>query len=65
MSQTKRKKAEPRIKLQTITITNPNNLTKQAVLNIYFIGDDIVFGGINWYEYFDYEKMQQEKKAHE
>jgi len=48
--------------LQTIIITNPNNPTKQAVLNIYFMDDDIVFGGIGWYEYFDYEKVHNKKE---
>jgi hypothetical protein len=49
-------------RLQTIIITNPNNPLKQAVLNIYFIGNDIVVGGIGWYEYFEYEKMMEKEK---
>jgi hypothetical protein len=46
------------IKLQTITVTNPNDQTRQAVLNIWFIGKDIVIGGIGWTEYYDYEKQK-------
>lgn len=56
MSETKSK-----IKLQTITIVNPNDQTQQAVLNIWFIGKDIVIDGIGWYEYYDYEKLQKIK----
>ena len=57
------KEASPRkVRLQSVTITNPNNPIKQAVLNIYFLGDDIVLGGIGWFEYFDYEKIQKKKE---
>ena len=44
-------------KVQTITIVNPNDSTRQAVLNIWFIGKDIVIGGVGWYEYYDYEEL--------
>jgi hypothetical protein len=40
---------------------NPNNPTKQAVVNIWFVGDDIVLGGLEWYEYYEYEKIQKLK----
>ena len=59
MNKNKRKE---KVRLQTIIITNPNNPIKQAVLNIYFLGDDIVLGGIGWFEYFDYEKIQKKKE---
>ena len=49
-------------RIQTIIIVNPNNSTKQAVVNIWYIGDDIVLGGIGWCEYFDYEEIQKAKE---
>jgi len=53
---------KPKISLQTITVVNPNFRTSQAVLNIWFIGKDIVIGGIGWYEYQEYEKLQKKEK---
>lgn len=52
---------EKKISLQTITIANPHNPVKQAVLNIWFVDDDIVIGGINWFEYYEYKKLNKTK----
>lgn len=55
------KKKDKKISLQTMMIVNPHDQTQQAVLNIWFIGKDIVIGGIGWYEYYDYEKLNKAK----
>lgn len=48
------------VKSQSILIINPNNPEAvKAVIDIWFIGDDIVLGGLGWYEYGDYEKMKK------
>ena len=53
---------EQKPKLQTITIVNPNDPTRQAILNIWFIGKDIVLGGIGWIEYYDYEEQKKREE---
>jgi len=35
----------------------------EAIINVYQDEDgNIILGGFNWYEYFDYEKIKQKSK---
>ena len=57
-----KEKTPPKIKAyQTVVIQHPDYSDIKAILDVWFIGKDIVFGGIGWFEFFDYEKQIKEK----
>jgi hypothetical protein len=56
---------KPEVKHQQIKIVNPNRhdgvLPSEALLDIWFIENEIVIGGFGWYEYNDYLRIQKMK----
>ena len=47
---------------QIVTIQHPEHPKVKALLNIWFMEEDIVLGGLGWHEYNNYEKLHQENK---
>lgn len=47
---------------QIVTIQHPKHPEVKAILNIWFMGKDIVLGGFGWFEYFDYEELHRERE---